>query len=243
MKKNRQRLDIRVQELRPDLSRSAVQGLIIRGCVTVDGAMVNKPGTGVTGDQDVTITEPLVTYVSRAGNKLAQALDYFNISVSNKVALDAGLSTGGFTDCLLQRGITRVYGVDVGYGQVHEKIRANSRVIIMERTNLRYLESLPELVNIVTLDLSFISVTKVIPVVRKLMASGGDLIVLVKPQFEATRAEAAGGVIRDSVLREQVVQSVCAAVARAGFIIKGCIPCDTPGAEGNIEYLLYGVCT
>lgn len=243
MKKHRKRLDQRMQELRPDLSRAVIQALIMRNCVSIDGKIINKPGTGVTEDEQVTITEPSIQYVSRAGHKLAQAIDYFNISVNNKIVLDAGLSTGGFTDCLLQRGVARVYGVDVGYGQVHEKIRADSRVIIMERTNLRYLEKLPEPINLATLDLSFISVTKVISVVQKLMAPGGDLVVLVKPQFEASRAEAAGGVIRDAVVREKVVQAVCNAIAQVGFKIQGCIPCDTPGAEGNIEYLLYAIRT
>ena len=164
-KKTKMRLDALVQQKHPQLSKTFIQSLIMQGKVKVGGFAVTKAGTSVYSDELLEIDLEQPKYVSRAGFKLEKALQYFSIDVHDLVALDAGLSTGGFTDCLLQHGIKKVYGVDVGYGQAHEKIRQNSKVVVLEKTNLRHLNSLPELVDLVTLDLSFISVVKVMPAV------------------------------------------------------------------------------
>ena len=212
----------------------------MQGKVTVDGKMVTKAGTLVSEDAVIVcdISEP--PFVCRAGDKLEKALAQFNIDVLNKVVLDAGLSTGGFTDCLLQRGAKKVYGVDVGYGQVHEKIRRDKRVEVLERTNLRYLESLPEEVDLVTLDLSFISVLKVMPAVMKLMKDDAQLVVLIKPQFEAERKEVGkGGIIKDTKVHEKVVQHVKDGIEADGFICKGVIDSPILGSSGNKEFLAW----
>ena len=233
----KKRLDILVQEQLEGKSRQQIQSWIMQGKVQVDGRLVCKPGTPTSLDAQITcdIQEP--KYVSRAGFKLEGALDHFKLDVTGLVMLDAGLSTGGFTDCLLQRGAKRIYGIDVGYGQVHEKIRADERVVVMERTNLRNLESLPELVDAVTLDLSFISIVKVLPAVINLMKPEAQLIVLIKPQFEAARHEIGrGGIVRDVAAREAIVQRVCAGIVAQGFTQKDLTLSSLPGATGNQEY-------
>ena len=155
----KRRLDVMVHEQYPEWSRRQIQDWIIDGRVSVDGRVFNKPGQQISSEvQEILLQADQPRYVSRAGYKLEKALDHFDISVKNLVALDAGLSTGGFTDCMLQRGIKKVYGIDVGTAQVHPKIKADSRVIVRENTNLRYLEGIAEFIDIITLDLSFISV-------------------------------------------------------------------------------------
>lgn len=212
----------------------------MQGKVTVDGQVITKPGISVKADNEVVLLYEEPPYVCRAGWKLEKALDVFGIDPTGLVILDAGLSTGGFTDCLLQRGAARVYGVDVGYGQVHEKIRQNPRVIVMEKTNLRHLEQLPELVDLVTLDLSFISLSKVIPAVKNLMKPDARLIALIKPQFEAGRDEVGkGGIVRDPAVHRAVVESVTGEIVSAGFTCRGIVESPIKGAEGNKEFLGY----
>lgn len=169
----KKRLDAYVLEKYPHLSRTFIQSLIMQGKVRIDGKSVTKAGTAVNVDAEVIVDATQPPYVSRAGVKLAAALDHFSISVAGYICMDAGLSTGGFTDCLLQRGARYVYGIDVGYGQVHEKIRSDPRVCVMERTNLRYVDSLPVLVDLVTLDVSFISVLKVMDAVCRVLKKCG----------------------------------------------------------------------
>lgn len=242
--KIKQRLDERLLELFPDKSRTFLQSMVMQGKVMVDGQIVTKPGIPVREDSDIQCNFEEPKFVSRAGFKLERALEQFNIDVQGKVALDAGLSTGGFTDCLLQRGAARVYGVDVGYGQVHEKIRNNPNVVVMERTNLRHLEQLPEQVDIVTLDLSFISVLKVLDVVKQHLKTGGALIVLVKPQFEADRHEIGkGGIIKDPAVHERVIQKVTAGIEQEGFALQGVVDSPITGADGNKEFLAYCIKT
>jgi len=229
-----------LQERLSKLSRNKISSLIIQGKVTVDGKSVTKPG--VLFDSDIPIEceidEP--KFVCRAGFKLEKALQEFNIDVTGMTVLDAGLSTGGFTDCLLQLGATKVYGVDVGYGQVHEKIRADERVIVMERTNLRNLDSLPDTIDLVTLDLSFISVLKVMPAVTPLLKDGGKLVVLIKPQFEAERGQVGrGGIIKDSAVHKQVTDKVVAGIKEYGFELQGLIDSPITGMHGNKEFLSY----
>ena len=184
-------------------------------------------------------------YVCRAGDKLAAALESLSIDVRGKVAMDSGISTGGFTDCLLQHGAARVYGVDVGYGQVADRIRRDPRVHVMERTNLRHLESLPEPVDLVTLDLSFISILKVMPAVARLAAQRCELITLIKPQFEAGREHVGGGgIVRDDAVRMRVLRSVSGAICdEYGWEMRGWIESPVHGAGGNREFLAHFVRT
>lgn len=240
--KTKERLDLKMQKLYPALSRTQIQSYIMQGKVTIDGHVCLKPGTPVADDQEIACTYVAPAHVSRAGQKLAHALKEFGIEPYGLVVLDAGLSTGGFTDCLLQRGAAKVYGVDVGYGQVHEAIRNDPRVVVMERTNLRYLEFLPDKLDLVTLDLSFISLTKVIPAVKKLMKPQGKLVALIKPQFEAERQDVGkGGIIKDPVVHERVVKKVVDSFTDEGFACQGVIASPIKGTEGNKEFLGYFV--
>lgn len=242
MATQKKRLDLIIQERYPDLTRNFIQSLIMQGKVFVDGKKIIKAGTSIENTADIILEMEQPKYVSRAGFKLEKALDYFNIDVTGYVALDAGLSTGGFTDCLLQRGAKKVYGVDVGYGQVHEKIRNDSRVIVMERTNLRHLEPLSEQVDIVTLDLSFISVLKVLDAIIPLLKNESKLVVLIKPQFEADRADVGrGGIIKDETVHQKVVDKVSSGIEAYGFECKGIIESPILGSSGNKEFLAYFV--
>jgi len=176
--------------------------------------------------------------VSRAGFKLEKALDEFEVDVAGLTVLDAGISTGGFTDCLLQRGAKKVYGIDVGYGQVHEKLRDDPRVVLMERTNLRNLERLPEKVDLVTLDLSFISILKVMPAVKRLVKPDGKIITLIKPQFEAEKGEVGrGGIVKDEKVHEKVVEKIKTGMAEFGFEMVALTESPIFGAKGNKEFL------
>ncbi|XP_034196936.1 16S/23S rRNA (cytidine-2'-O)-methyltransferase TlyA isoform X2 [Prunus dulcis] len=174
------------------------------------------------------------------GHKLEAAIEQLRIDVSGKIALDSGLSTGGFTDCLLQYGASFVYGVDVGYGQVAEKIRTDERVSVIERTNLRHLPGLPQRVDLVTLDLSFISILLVMPAVIKVMKEESSLVTLVKPQFEARRSQVgSGGIVRDPLVHQEVLERIIKGVENFGFTSKGWIESPLKGAEGNTEFLVH----
>lgn len=212
----------------------------MQGKVTVDGTVKMKPGTYVDVSACIECTFEVPRYVSRGGFKLERALDHFGVDVADKIVLDAGLSTGGFTDCLLQRGAARVYGIDVGYGQVHEKIRADPRVIVRERTNLREVTSVGELVDLVTLDLAFISVLKVMENVCALLKQDGALLVLIKPQFEARRQDVGrGGIVNDPEVHAAVIKSVTEGIERYGFVRQGVIESPIQGGDGNREFLGY----
>lgn len=240
MKKLRQRLDQLILQRMPQYSRQQIQSWIMQGKVRVNEVVIHKPGTPVAPDAllDFSIEEP--KYVSRAGFKLEKALEHFGINVEGLVALDAGISTGGFTDCLLQHGIKKVYGVDVGYGQVHEHVRLDSRVEVIERTNLRTLETVGELVDIITLDLSFISVLKVMDAVCRLLKDKGQLVVLIKPQFEAERKQVArGGIVKDAAVHQQVIEKVTHGIEAHGFNCIGVIDSPLLGGDGNKEFLAY----
>lgn len=236
--KEKKRLDLVVIDKNPSFSRNYVQSIIMQGKVTVDGKPCTKPGTQVSAESEIEVIAEQQKYVSRAGLKLEKALDSFNINVSELVVLDAGISTGGFTDCLLQRGAKRVYGIDVGYGQVHEKISKDPRVVIMEKTNLRHLEKLPELVDLATLDLSFISVLKVIPAVSILLAKNGKIIILIKPQFEAGKEDVGrGGIIKDEKVHQKVIEKVKLGMDELGFCMEGLVESPILGGSGNKEFL------
>ncbi|MGB8367410.1 MAG: TlyA family RNA methyltransferase [Candidatus Babeliales bacterium] len=239
--KKKKRLDLLLQERMPKYSRRQIQSWIMQGKVAVDDKIINKAGTLIDEKDAIIkldIEEPL--YVSRAGFKLEKALNEFSIDVSGLVVLDAGISTGGFTDCLLQRGAKKVYGVDVGYGQLHEKIRNNPRLVLLERTNLRSLKDLDEKVDLITLDLSFISVLKVMDAVLRLLKKDGELIVLIKPQFEAGKYEVGrGGIVRNEGVRQVIVEHVVNGIKDYDFILKGLTESPILGAKGNKEFLAY----
>jgi 23S rRNA (cytidine1920-2'-O)/16S rRNA (cytidine1409-2'-O)-methyltransferase len=236
----KERLDKIVQLKNSHLTRNQVQGFIMQGKVKVDGVVVTKAGTPVSEAAIIEVDAAVPKYVCRAGFKLEGALDHFKPDITGKIALDAGLSTGGFTDCLLQYGIKKVYGVDVGYGQVHEKIRTDRRVEVIERTNLRHLKKVGEKVDLITLDLSFISVLKVMDAVLSLLKSDGILIVLIKPQFEASRDDVGkGGIIREEEVHAKVIEQVTQGIIDRGFACHGYITSPLTGMDGNKEFLAY----
>ena len=216
-------------------SQVRAQALIMAGKVVVEGKAAIKPGTLVTEATVITIVEP-PPFVSRGGIKLDYALDQFRLDVSGKVAADIGASTGGFTDCLLKRGARRVYAIDVGYGQLDYRLRQDSRVVVMDRVNIRYPVSLPEKVDLATIDLAFISVEKVIPSVVRLLDDSGYLVVLIKPQFEAKREEVGkGGVIRQPVVHARVLGRFITWMVEHGFRLGGLVASPITGASGNRE--------
>ncbi len=218
MSETKKRFDALVQEMHPDLSRSYIQQCIKAGRVLVDGIAQVRPGGLVSPTSSIELLDATPKFVSRGGFKLEAALDHFKLNVSGLVALDAGISTGGFTDCLLQRGVTKVYGIEVGSAQVHPSIASDPRVILRENTNLREIKSLPEPIDLATLDLSFISLTKIIPNLAPLIKSGGMVIALIKPQFESEKHEVRrGGIINDPTIHERVKKNVTDAFASAGF--------------------------
>jgi len=242
--KQKKRLDLLVHELYPQYSRRQIQSWIMQGKVQVDDRIITKSGHQCAEDATITLDVEEPKYVSRAGFKLEKALDHFNIDVKDLVVLDAGLSTGGFADCLLQRGAKKIYGVDVGYGQVHEKIRNDDRVVVIERTNLRkkddVLFHVDQKVDLVTLDLSFISVLKVMDTVVAVLKDDGKLVILIKPQFEAEKRDVGkGGIIKDEAVHQKVVERVTKGVKDRGFELVGVIDSPILGTSGNKEFLAY----
>ncbi|XP_057517439.1 uncharacterized protein LOC130798466 isoform X2 [Amaranthus tricolor] len=234
--RKKRRLDEVCLERFQQYSRNFIQSWIIQGKVLVNGKVVTKAGTPVSDEALVEIKAEIPKYVCRAGYKLEAAIEQLEIDVSGKVALDSGLSTGGFTDCLLQNGASFVYGVDVGYGQVAHKIYQDERVSVMERTNLRYLPGLPQKVDLVTLDLSFISILLVMPAVVKVMKEQSTIITLVKPQFEAKRSQVGkGGIVKDPEVHKEVLEKIINGVQSYGFISKGWIESPIKGAEAFQE--------
>jgi 23S rRNA (cytidine1920-2'-O)/16S rRNA (cytidine1409-2'-O)-methyltransferase len=220
-------------------SRSQAQALVLAGEVYVGGQMALKPGARVPDEAQVEVRERL-PYVSRGGLKLAAALDAFQVAVQGAVCADVGASTGGFTDCLLQRGAVRVYAIDVGYGQLAWQLRRDERVVVMERTNVRYVEALPEPVQLVVMDASFISLGLLLPPVVRWLAPGADVIPLVKPQFEAGRGQVGkGGVVRDPAVHRQVLEKVAGYATGLGLAVLGVIHSPITGPAGNVEFLMH----
>ena len=220
-------------------SRERAQMLIRNGCVQVDNVVSLKPSMPVAADAVIAVTGEIMPYVSRGGVKLEAALRHFRINVRGARCLDVGASTGGFTDCLLQRGANRVYAIDVGYGQLDYKLRQDSRVVVMERVNAHHPFSMPEKVNIATMDLSFISVTKVIPNLISHLAKPGYIIVLLKPQFEAERKEVGkGGIIKDPQIHARVLARFISWITQHDLRLRGLVTSPILGAEGNREFLI-----
>jgi 23S rRNA (cytidine1920-2'-O)/16S rRNA (cytidine1409-2'-O)-methyltransferase len=232
-------------------SRALAQRLIMAGQVRVNGELALKPATGVADSVQVEI-EKGPQFVSRGGEKLAAALKAFELSLAGYVCADVGASTGGFTDCLLQNGAKRVYAIDVGKGILHWKLRQDPRVVVMEGTNARYVEHLPERIHFVSIDASFISLKVLLPVVKAWLApqqkdagaqsaQPGNLVMLIKPQFEAGRAEAArgDGVIRDPEVHRLVLRSVLDFATQQGYHLEGLICSPLLGPKGNVEFLAW----
>jgi 23S rRNA (cytidine1920-2'-O)/16S rRNA (cytidine1409-2'-O)-methyltransferase len=218
-------------------TRSRARALILARDVLVNGAVVDRAGAGVKSTDAIALVEK-ARFVSRGGEKLDHALDRFGVDVSGLVAADFGASTGGFTDCLLQRGAARVYAIDVGYGQLAEKIRGDARVVVLDRTNGRHLRELPEPIDIATVDVSFISLNLVLPAVAALLRSGGVCVPLVKPQFEAGPKEVGkGGVVRDPATHRRVLEDVLGAAEGIGFGCVGLTASPLRGPAGNVEFL------
>ncbi|KPL09064.1 hypothetical protein AMJ85_07255 [candidate division BRC1 bacterium SM23_51] len=222
-------------------SRSRAQALVLAGKVRVGGRAACKPGSLCPADATIEIVETDHPYVSRGGLKLAHAFEQFGVSAQNAVAIDVGASTGGFTDCLLQRGAARVYAVDVGAGQLHWRLRNDQRVVVVERCNARYLKpaDLPERFDLAVVDVSFISLTKVLPAVAGLLRPSADVVMLIKPQFEAGRREVGQkGVVRDPAVRRRILESFWNAMAEYGWEPVGLVASPIVGPKGNREYLL-----
>lgn len=207
------------------------------GQVRVEGQVIHKPSRRIARDAKIEI-ESLPQYVSRGGEKLASAIDHFTIDVVGRICADVGASTGGFTDCLLQNGAARVYAIDVGQGILHWRLRKDSRVVVMEKTNARKLESLPELINLATIDASFISLRTLLPVVRGWLMQKADIVALIKPQFEVgKKGVGKGGVVRDPAIHRQVIESVIKTTQGLGLSPLGVIRSPLRGPKGNVEFL------
>ena len=249
--KNRKHIMEKIKKVRLDtyltdqgffVSRAKAQAAIMAGQVLADEQKIDKPGTLVKQGAAIRLLGDQIKYVSRGGMKLEKALQVFPVSLQGKVMADIGASTGGFTDCALQNGAARVYAIDVGYGQLAWKLRNDPRVVNMERTNARALDehSLPEQIDAVSIDVAFISLDKILPAVKKLLAPDAFVLALIKPQFEAGKQHVGKkGVVRDPSVHKDVIRRILALAKAEGFTVSGLDFSPVKGPEGNIEYLLY----
>lgn len=238
----KERLDTLVVGRGLAASRERAKALIMAGQVYVDGRKIDKAGALVPATAIITLSGRDIGYVSRGGLKLAKALEFFAIDLTGKVVADVGASTGGFTDCALQNGAAKVFAIDVGYGQLAWSLRTDPRVVNMERTNIREVKpaDIGQPIDLVTIDVAFISLAKVLPVVRTLLAPAGEVVALVKPQFEAGREKVGKrGVVRDAAVHREVVARVAGSAREQGLLPVGLTYSPVKGPEGNIEYLLY----
>ena len=239
MPNSKQRLDVIMVERGLAPSRAKAQAMVMAGEVSVMGNMVDKPGMRFSDSIDITVKQR-PPFVSRGGEKLAGALNAFAIPVAGLVCADVGASTGGFTDCLLQNDAARVYAIDVGYGQLAHSLREDPRVVVMERTNARYLESLPEPIQLVVIDASFISLRLLLPPVSGWLSRPADVVTLIKPQFEAGRSDVGkGGVVRDHNIHIRVIQDMLSFTGDHGFQTAGLIQSPLKGPAGNLEFLAW----
>lgn len=238
----KKRLDILVTERGLAESREKAKTLIMAGQVYVDGQKADKPGDTFSEDAAVEVRGKGLPYVSRGGLKLEKAMREFGLQLQGRTCMDIGASTGGFTDCMLQNGAQRVYSVDVGYGQLAWSLRTDPRVVNLERTNARYLtrEQVPEEIDFFSVDVSFISLTLILPAVRPLLAEHGQAVCLIKPQFEAGREKVGKkGVVRDKAVHEEIIEKIRSFALENGFSVLGLTFSPVKGPEGNIEYLIY----
>ena len=239
---NKERLDILLVEKGFFESRERAKRIIMTGKILVDDKKIDKAGTLVNRDSEIRVLGSDIPFVSRGGLKLNKAISKFNIDLNEKIAADIGASTGGFTDCMLQNGASKVYAIDVGYGQLAWKLRQDSRVINMERTNIRHVtrEMIDDELDFASIDVAFISLDKVLPVVFSLLSDTGEVVALIKPQFEAGRERVGKhGVVRDKSVHIDVINNVIETANSLNFIIQGLSYSPIKGPEGNIEYLIY----
>ena len=223
-------------------SREKAKASIMAGLVYVDGQRIDKPGTPVDDNAEITVREALCPYVSRGGLKLEKALELFHFTLDGAVAVDIGASTGGFTDCMLQKGARKVFAIDVGYGQLDWKLRNDPRVVNMEKVNIRYLDmdTVYKDIDFISIDVSFISLKLVFPVAAQLLAETGSLVCLVKPQFEAGRSQVGKkGIVRDPAVHREVIENVAGYAADNGLYCHGLTYSPVTGTKGNIEYLMF----
>lgn len=239
---SKQRIDVLLVEKGFFESREKAKASIMAGIVYVNEQKVDKAGEEVLVDANIEVRGSICPYVSRGGLKLEKAINSFEIVLENKVCMDIGASTGGFTDCMLQNGAKKVFSVDVGYGQFAWKLRQDTRVVCMERTNIRYVteEDIGEKLDFASIDVSFISLTKVLPVAFSLLKDSGEVVALIKPQFEAGREQVGKkGVVRDPEVHKEVIRKVIDFANSIGFGVKGLSFSPIKGPEGNIEFLVY----
>ena len=223
-------------------SREKAKTMIMEGNVFVENQREDKAGATFDTEAEITVKGNTLKYVSRGGLKLEKAMTHFGITLEGKVCMDIGASTGGFTDCMLQNGAVKVYSVDVGYGQFAWKLRQDPRVVCMEKTNIRYVTpaDIDDVLDFASVDVSFISLTKVLIPARELLRDGGEMVCLIKPQFEAGREKVGKkGVVRDKAVHEEVVERIIEFASQNGFFVKNLEYSPIKGPEGNIEYLVY----
>lgn len=238
----KERLDVLLVQKGLAESREKAKTMIMEGNVFVDGQREDKAGTNFDTEAEIEVRGNTLKYVSRGGLKLEKAMKEFDISLEGMVCMDIGASTGGFTDCMLQNGAVKVYSVDVGYGQFAWKLRNDPRVVCMEKTNIRYvtLEDIADVLDFASVDVSFISLTKVLVPARELLRDGGRMVCLIKPQFEAGREKVGKkGVVRDPKVHEEVIHKVIDFALKNGFSVHNLSYSPIKGPEGNIEYLVY----
>ena len=239
---NKERIDVLLVEKGFFESREKAKASIMAGVVYANEQKIDKAGEEVSIDAKLEVRENICPYVSRGGLKLEKAVKFFGVNLKDKVCMDIGASTGGFTDCMLQNGAKKVFSVDVGYGQFAWKLRQDERVVCMERTNIRYVtdEQIGEKLDFASIDVSFISLTKVLPVAFNLLKDGGEVVALIKPQFEAGREQVGKkGVVRDSKVHKEVIEKIIAFSESIGIRVKNLSFSPIKGPEGNIEFLLY----
>lgn len=238
----KKRLDVMMVERGLAESREKAKAIIMSGIVYVDNEKEDKAGSTFAEEVQIEVRGKTLAYVSRGGLKLEKAMQVFPIKLDGKVCMDVGASTGGFTDCMLQNGAVKVYSVDVGHGQLAWKLRQDERVVCMEKTNIRYVkpEDIEELVSFASVDVSFISLSKVLPPLRELLTENGEVVCLIKPQFEAGREKVGKkGVVRDRKVHEEVIRDVLGFADANGFEVLGLDYSPVKGPEGNIEYLMH----
>lgn len=236
----KERLDVLLVSQGLAISREKAKAIIMSGNVLVNGQREDKAGTMIDVKAEITVKGGQLKYVSRGGLKLEKAMSHFDLTLEGRVCMDVGASTGGFTDCMLQNGAVKVYSVDVGHGQLDWKLRNDPRVVCMEKTNIRYVtpEQIEEPAAFVSIDVSFISLTKVLPPVRELMTEDGEIVCLIKPQFEAGREKVGKkGVVRDPAVHEEVLQNFLALAAELELTVRNLTFSPVRGPEGNIEFL------
>ncbi len=239
---NKIRLDVAVFEAGYAPSREKAKAIIMAGQVYVNNQKVDKAGTEIKPDDTLEVRGATLKYVSRGGLKLEKAMQEFPITLKNKICMDVGASTGGFTDCMLQNGAVKVYSIDVGYGQLAWKLRTDERVVNLERTNFRYVtnEQVPDKIDFASVDVSFISLYHILPVLNTLFSDDGQAVCLIKPQFEAGKEKVGKkGVVRDLAVHLEVVEKIIGLAIENGFNVLGLQFSPIKGPEGNIEYLIY----